>query len=104
LHGHCHQKAIATTRATRAVLDLVPGLDLTEIDSGCCGMAGSFGYEAGHFDISMAMAERVLAPQVREAPSDAIIVANGTSCRHQIADTTGRQAVHAVQVLARAIQ
>ncbi|HJO38539.1 MAG: FAD-linked oxidase C-terminal domain-containing protein [Vicinamibacterales bacterium] len=103
LHGHCHQKAIATTRATRAVLDLVPGLDLTEIDSGCCGMAGSFGYEAGHFDISMAMAERVLAPRVRGASSDTIIVANGTSCRHQIADTTGRQAMHAVQVLARAL-
>ena len=103
LHGHCHQKAIATTRATRAVLDLVPGLTVSEIDSGCCGMAGSFGYEAGHFELSVAMAERVLAPRIRAASSNTLIVANGTSCRHQIADVTGRTAVHSVQVLARAL-
>ena len=103
LHGHCHQKAIATTRATRAALDLIPGLKVSEIDSGCCGMAGSFGYEVGHYDLSAAMAERVLAPRIREASQDTTIVANGTSCRHQIADLTGRTALHVVQVLARAL-
>ena len=103
LHGHCHQKAIATTAATRAVLGLVPELQVSEIDSGCCGMAGSFGYEAGHFDVSAAMAERVLAPRVRDASAETVIVANGTSCRHQIADLTGRRAVHAIQVLAAAL-
>jgi Fe-S oxidoreductase len=103
LHGHCHQKAIATTRATRAALDLIPGLTVSEIDSGCCGMAGSFGYEAGHYDLSAAMAERVLAPRIRAASQDTTIVANGTSCRHQIADLTGRTALHVVQVLARAL-
>ena len=66
-------------------------------------MAGSFGYEAGHFELSVAMAERVLAPRIRAASSNTLIVANGTSCRHQIADVTGRTAVHSVQVLARAL-
>ena len=103
MHGHCHQKAIATTAAAHALLGLVPDLRVSELDSGCCGMAGSFGYEAGHFDVSAAMAERVLAPRVRAAPADTVIVANGTSCRHQIADLTGRRAMHVVQVLARAL-
>ena len=103
MHGHCHQKAIATTAAAHAVLDLVPDLRVSEVDSGCCGMAGSFGYEAEHFDISAAMAERVLAPRVRDASAETVIIANGTSCRHQIADLTGRRAVHVVQVLADAL-
>ena len=103
LHGHCHQKAIASTAPAHAVLSLVPGLDVKELDSGCCGMAGSFGYEAEHYDHSLAMAERVLLPAVRRASPDTILVANGTSCRHQIFDATRRQALHLVQVLAQAL-
>ena len=103
MHGHCHQKAIATTAATHAVLKLVPGLEVTEIDSGCCGMAGSFGYEAEHYELSLRIAERVLLPAVRAASADTILVANGASCRHQIRDGAQREALHVVQVLELAL-
>ncbi len=103
LHGHCHQKAIATTVSAHRTLALVPDLTVREVNSGCCGMAGSFGYEAEHFRYSMAMGERVLLPAVRQAPPETIVVADGTSCRHQIHDGTGRRAVHLVQVLERAL-
>ncbi len=107
LHGHCHQKAFDAMGATLAVLRLVPELVVEPIESSCCGMAGSFGYEAAHYEVSMAMAELSLLPAVRKATADALIVADGTSCRHQIADGTRdgapREAVHVVRVLARAL-
>src|SRR5262249_35514040 len=84
LHRHCHQKALGTMPDVVAALELVPGLSVKVIDSSCCGMAGAFGYEANHYDVSMRMAERSLLPAVRAAPPDALIVADGTSCRHQI--------------------
>jgi Fe-S oxidoreductase len=103
LHGHCHQKAFGVMGAVQEVLSLVPELKVDVVDSSCCGMAGSFGYEAEHYDTSLAMAELSLLPAVRQAPADAIVVADGTSCRHQIADGTNRQAIHVAQVLARAL-
>jgi FAD/FMN-containing dehydrogenase/Fe-S oxidoreductase len=99
VHGHCHQKAFGALAATLDALALIPGARPSLIESSCCGMAGTFGYEAEHFDISMQMAELSLLPAVREAP-DALIVAGGTSCRHQIADGAAREARHAARVLA----
>jgi Fe-S oxidoreductase len=98
VHGHCHQKAFGAMPAVMSVLRMIPEADVQAIDSSCCGMAGAFGYEASHHDISMQMAELSLLPAVRAAP-DAIIVADGTSCRHQIADGTQRQALHVSRVL-----
>ena len=103
IHGHCHQKAFGALDATPRVLDWIPGLQTNVIKSGCCGMAGSFGYEAEHYDLSMKMAELDLLPAVRAAPKDALLVADGTSCRSQIAHGSGREAVHAAVVLARAL-
>jgi len=103
LHGHCHQKALGAMPDVVAALALVPGLAVRTIESSCCGMAGAFGYEAEHHDISMRMAERSLLPAVRGAPAGALIVADGTSCRHQIADGTGRAAVHVARVLEAAL-
>ena len=100
IHGHCHQKAFGAFDATPLVLDWVPKLQPTVIKSGCCGMAGSFGYEAEHYELSMKMAELDLLPAVRAAPEDALVVADGTSCRSQIAHGSGREAVHAAVVLA----
>ena len=98
VHGHCHQKAFDAIDPVLDVLRLIPGAKPELIESSCCGMAGSFGYEASHFEVSMKMAELSLLPAVRQAP-DAIVVADGTSCRHQIADGTGRQAVHVARLL-----
>ncbi len=103
LHGHCHQKAFGVMGPVQEALSLVPELEVTPIESSCCGMAGSFGYEAEHYGASMAMAELSLLPAVRKAPADAIIVADGTSCRHQIADGASRQAMHVAQVLESAL-
>ena len=103
IHGHCHQKAFGAFEATPRVLDWIPGLRPTVIKSGCCGMAGSFGYEAEHYELSMKMAELDLLPAVRAAPDDALVVADGTSCRSQIAHGSGREAVHAAVVLAGAL-
>ena len=103
LHGHCHQKAFGALPDVVAALQLVPGLSVQTIDSGCCGMAGAFGYEAEHYDVSLRMAERSLLPAVRGAPPGALIVADGTSCRHQIADGAGRAAVHVARVLESAL-
>jgi Fe-S oxidoreductase len=107
LHGHCHQKAFDALDATRRVLALVPNLAVDVVESSCCGMAGSFGYDVAHYDISLRMAELALLPAVRAAASDTLIVADGTSCRHQIADGTRgdahRMAEHVVRVLARAL-
>jgi FAD/FMN-containing dehydrogenase/Fe-S oxidoreductase len=103
LHGHCHQKAFAVMGAVEKTLRLVPDLDVKTIPSSCCGMAGAFGYGAETYDISMKMAELSLLPAVREAPADALLVADGTSCRHQIADGSGRQAIHVARVLEQAL-
>jgi len=103
LHGHCHQKALGAMPDVVAALQLLPGLSVKVIESSCCGMAGAFGYEAEHYDVSMRMAERSLLPAVRSAPAGALIVADGTSCRHQIADGAGRSAVHVARVLESAL-
>ena len=99
VHGHCHQKAFAAVAPLMEVLKLIPGAKPELIESSCCGMAGSFGYEARHFEVSMQMAELSLLPAVRANP-DAIIVADGTSCRHQIRDGAQREAVHVAKLLA----
>jgi Fe-S oxidoreductase len=104
LHGHCHQKAFGAMGAVQKALALVPGLKTATVESSCCGMAGSFGYEAEHFDVSMRMAEADLLPAVRKASRNAIVVADGTSCRHQIADGSGREARHVVRVLEAALE
>ena len=98
LHGHCQQKALVGTEPSKQALG-VTGYDIEEVDSGCCGMAGSFGYEAEHYEISLAMGERRLLPAVRAAESDTIIVASGVSCRQQIHHATGRMALHPAEVL-----
>ncbi|UCH40890.1 MAG: FAD-binding oxidoreductase, partial [Gammaproteobacteria bacterium] len=103
LHGHCHQKAFAVMDAMQKTLALIPQLEVDLIDSGCCGMAGAFGYEAEHFDLSMQMAELDLLPAVRAAARDTLLIANGFSCRHQIADGTGREARHVARVLRDAL-
>ncbi len=103
IHGHCHQKAFGAFEATPEVLGWIPGLEPQVIKSGCCGMAGSFGYEAEHYELSMKMAELDLLPAVRTASEDALVVADGTSCRSQIAHGSGREAVHAAVVLAGAL-
>jgi FAD/FMN-containing dehydrogenase/Fe-S oxidoreductase len=103
LHGHCHQKAIASLAPTVETLGLPVNYQVQVIPSGCCGMAGSFGYEKEHFKISMQIGELVLLPAVRSAPTDTIIAAPGTSCRHQIKDGTGRIALHPIEILADAL-
>jgi len=103
LHGHCHQKALGTMPAVVAALQLVPDLSVQSIESSCCGMAGAFGYRKEHYDVSMRMAERSLLPAVRGAPPEAWIVADGTSCRHQIEDGAGRRAVHVARILESAL-
>lgn len=99
LHGHCHQKAAGVMGAVERVLHAVPGLEVRVIESSCCGMAGSFGYEAAHIETSLAMAELSLLPAVRQAGAEDFIIADGTSCRHQIADGAGREALHLVRLL-----
>jgi FAD/FMN-containing dehydrogenase/Fe-S oxidoreductase len=103
VHGHCHQKAFDVFRPVQAVLGWIPQLDVSVVESSCCGMAGSFGYEAEHYEASKAMAELSLLPAVRRA-QDTVIVADGTSCRHQIADGTNTKALHVAQVLASALK
>jgi len=102
LHGHCHQKAFDAMPAVTRVLKLVPQLKVEAVESSCCGMAGSFGYEAEHYEVSMKMAELSLLPAVRNS-KDALVIADGTSCRHQIADGTGREAWHVARVLEQAL-
>ena len=99
LHGHCHQKAFNTMGAVEAALRLIPQLSVETIESSCCGMAGSFGYDAATIEVSQRMGELALLPAVRRAPADALIVADGTSCRHQILDGTEREAAHVARVL-----
>jgi len=103
VHGHCHQKAFNTLKAVDTVLSLVPDLSVQHIESSCCGMAGAFGYQAEHLAVSMRMAELDLLPAVRAAGEDTVVVANGTSCRHQIHDGAGREAVHVARILEAAL-
>ena len=102
LHGHCHQKALWTSESSGRFLRRIFGKDLSVLDTGCCGMAGSFGYVDRRYDLSMAIGEERLFPAVRAA-SDAVVCAPGTSCRHQIHDGTGREALHPVDLAARAL-
>ncbi|HYX08511.1 MAG TPA: FAD-binding oxidoreductase, partial [Bacteroidales bacterium] len=104
LHGHCQQKSVASTETTKKVLSLPVNYTVREIQSGCCGMAGSFGYEKEHYDLSMKVGELVLFPAVREAAENVIISAPGTSCRHQIKDGTKKEALHPVDVLFEALK
>lgn len=104
LHGHCHQKALSTLTASKKALSLPENYHVQLIPSGCCGMAGSFGYEEEHYDVSMKIGELVLFPTVRQQPEDVIIAAPGTSCRHQIKDGTGRKAKHPVEILWEALK
>ncbi|MDO9256998.1 MAG: FAD-linked oxidase C-terminal domain-containing protein [Bacteroidales bacterium] len=103
LHGHCHQKALASTGPTKEMISLPSNYTIDEIKSGCCGMAGSFGYEAEHYEVSMKVGELVLLPEIRKTPEHTIISAPGTSCRHQIKDGTGRIAQHPIEVLYNAL-
>jgi FAD/FMN-containing dehydrogenase/Fe-S oxidoreductase len=99
LHGHCHQKALSSLVPTKKILSLPENYSVQLIPSGCCGMAGSFGYEAEHYDVSMQIGELVLFPTVRAQPPEVLIAAPGTSCRHQIKDGTGRTALHPAEIL-----
>ncbi|MCB0015413.1 MAG: hypothetical protein KDE34_26035, partial [Anaerolineales bacterium] len=103
LHGHCHQKSLVGTGPSHAVLGLPENYSVHEVDSGCCGMAGSFGYEAEHYDISLRMGERRLLPAVRESDAETLIVAAGVSCRQQIKHGTGRTALHPAEMLRNAL-
>jgi Fe-S oxidoreductase len=98
VHGHCHQKAFGAVPPILDVLKLIPNAKPELIESSCCGMAGSFGYEASHYEVSMQMAELSLLPAIRKQ-TDAIVVADGTSCRHQIKDGAQREAIHVAQLL-----
>jgi Fe-S oxidoreductase len=104
VHGHCHQKAFDVFTPVETVLRLIPGLAVEPIESSCCGMAGAFGYAADTIDASKAMGELSLLPAVRKADAGTIIVADGTSCRHQIHDGAGREAFHVARVLAMSLQ
>jgi Fe-S oxidoreductase len=104
LHGHCHQKSLSSLTPTVKLLERPAGYKVEVIPSGCCGMAGSFGYEAEHFSVSQQIGELVLFPAVRSAPPDTLIAAPGTSCRHQIKDGTGKVALHPVEILHDALR
>jgi Fe-S oxidoreductase len=102
-HGHCHQKALVGVKGTVGLLERVPGLKVTALDAGCCGMAGAFGYEKEHYDVSVKIAGLQLLPALAAAP-DATVAATGTSCRHQIRDLTGRRALHPMEVVRAAMR
>jgi Fe-S oxidoreductase len=99
LHGHCHQKSMGLVAPAKALLSRIPGTTVVDLDAGCCGMAGSFGYAKDHYEVSRAVGERKLFPAVRTRPAGSVVVAAGTSCRHQIHDFTGENAVHAAVLL-----
>jgi Fe-S oxidoreductase len=104
LHGHCHQKALASTKPTLKILGFPKNYKVEEIPSGCCGMAGSFGYEKEHYDLSMKIGELVLFPSVRKTEQTTLISAPGTSCRHQIKDGTNRDVLHPISILYQALK
>jgi Fe-S oxidoreductase len=99
LHGHCQQKALSSLVPVKKILTRLGNNEVHLIPSGCCGMAGSFGYEKEHYELSMQIGELVLFPAVRKQPEHVIIAAAGTSCRHQIKDGTGRKSLHPVEIL-----
>jgi FAD/FMN-containing dehydrogenase/Fe-S oxidoreductase len=99
LHGHCQQKAIASTLPTKKMLSLPGNYHVQEVPSGCCGMAGSFGYEKEHYDLSMKIGKLVLFPELLKLKEDVVVAAPGTSCRHHILDGTGKKAVHPIEIL-----
>jgi Fe-S oxidoreductase len=99
VHGHCHQKSMGALAAAKALLERIPGARIVDPDAGCCGMAGSFGYMKGHFEISRAIGERRLLPAARALDAGAVVVASGTSCRQQLADFAGVRALHAVELV-----
>jgi Fe-S oxidoreductase len=103
LHGHCQQKSIASTGPSVRILSIPENYQVEEIPSGCCGMAGSFGYEKEHYDLSMKVGELVLFPAVLQAEDETLLAAPGTSCRHQILDGTGKEALHPVEILYKAL-
>jgi hypothetical protein len=103
IHGHCHQKALSSTSASFSILNIPRQYSVGIMTTGCCGMAGSFGYEKEHYDISMQVGEDTLFPKVRNTAKDTEIVAAGTSCRHQIFDGTTRIAKHPVTILREAL-
>jgi Fe-S oxidoreductase len=99
LHGHCHQKSMGGVPAAKALLELIPGTSVADLDAGCCGMAGSFGYAAEHFDVSRQIGERRLLPAARSLQAGEVLVAAGTSCRQQVSDFTGVRALHPAEVV-----
>jgi len=99
LHGHCHQKSMGKMAHAKALLARIPGATVVDLDAGCCGMAGSFGYARDHYDVSRAIGERKLLPAARTLAADAVLVASGVSCRHQVADFTSARALHAAELL-----
>src|SRR5207249_10377860 len=99
LHGHCHQKAMGLLPSARALLSRIPSSTVIELDAGCCGMAGSFGYAREHYDVSRQIGERRLLPAARAMTASAVLVAPGTSCREQVAHFTGIRAMHPAQLL-----
>ena len=103
IHGHCHQKALSSTHATFSMLNIPKNYKPTIMNTGCCGMAGSFGYEKEHYKISMQVGEDTLFPKIRNISKDIEIVASGTSCRHQIYDGTKRKAKHPITILCEAL-
>jgi Fe-S oxidoreductase len=102
-HGHCHQKALAGTAATVALLERIPGAEVVELDAGCCGMAGSFGFESEHYELSMQIGESRLFPALRTEDAETLVAATGVSCRQQIAHGVGVQAHHPVQIVRDAL-
>jgi Fe-S oxidoreductase len=104
IHGHCYHKSLSSTNFIKQSLGIVPGYKISEIPSGCCGMAGAFGYEKEHYDVSMKIGNLVLFPAVQNTSVDSIVAASGTSCRHQIKDGTGRKAKHTAEILFDALK
>jgi FAD/FMN-containing dehydrogenase/Fe-S oxidoreductase len=104
LHGHCYQKALATTKPIVTMLSFPKNYKVIELPTGCCGMAGAFGFESEHYELSMKIGELVLFPAIRNTPNESIIAASGTSCRHQILEGTGRIALHPIEILYEALQ
>src|SRR5438045_404999 len=103
VHGYCHQKAVIGTSAEEQLYERI-GLDFELLDSGCCGLAGSFGFERSHHDISVEIGERRLLPSVRDAAAEELVIADGFSCKHQVAELSGRRALHTAQVIKMALE
>jgi Fe-S oxidoreductase len=99
LHGHCHQKAMGLLPASKALLSRIPGTTVVDLNAGCCGMAGSFGYVRDHYDVSKAIGERRLLPAARNLQAGSVLVASGVSCRHQVEDFTGVHALHPAELI-----